>query len=254
MTSTAGQDTTVLDSMAAQMSCYGVAGDPLPYELRYDDTITLLMLAGFVVIATAFGLTQRFIFFQLKNFFHLSHNDAGRTMLSSSELRVLLLLSVQTCAQLAVYQYIYTVNNTDSAIAFEAPHVLTAVFFSLYVGWFVARAIAYTVVNNVFFDSRRNRDWQRSLLFLTAMEGVLLFLVLLPAVYLDLSVETVEVAVVSVVLLIKLLTAYKCYAIFFRQAGGFLQIILYLCTLEAVPLLLLWREMVEIGKCLTINY
>ena len=51
-----------------------------------------------------------------------------------------------------------------------------------------------------------------------------------------------------------MLTFYKSWAIFFRQNSMFLQIILYLCTLEIVPLLSLGGALVWITDVLKVNF
>lgn len=55
--------------------------------------------------------------------------------------------------------------------------------------------------------------------------------------------KTIIYYVLAVVFLVKLLSFYKCYVIFFRQNGIFLQIILYFCALEIVPLATLWGDL-----------
>ena len=54
--------------------------------------------------------------------------------------------------------------------------------------------------------------------------------------------------------LVKMLTFYKCYVTFFRRNEFKLQIILYLCTLEIVPLLAFWGALVTTANNLKINF
>ncbi len=46
----------------------------------------------------------------------------------------------------------------------------------------------------------------------------------------------------------------KAYIIFFRRNGVFLQIFLYFCALEVVPLFALWGGLVLISHYLKINF
>ncbi|MBR6129849.1 MAG: DUF4271 domain-containing protein, partial [Bacteroidaceae bacterium] len=59
---------------------------------------------------------------------------------------------------------------------------------------------------------------------------------------------------VSIVIIAKILTFYKCWSIFFRQKSIFLQIILYLCALEIIPLLSLGGILVLVTDLLKVNY
>ena len=72
------------------------------------------------------------------------------------------------------------------------------------------------------------------------MEGVLLFPVLLLRAYFEFPIQTAAVYTFLVVFFITILTIYKTYVIFFAQKALYVQIILYFCALEMVPLLSLW--------------
>jgi hypothetical protein len=91
----------------------------------------------------------------------------------------------------------------------------------------------------VFFDSKRNTLWLKTELFITAIEGIALYPVVLLLVYFDMETKNVITYLIIVLILVKILTFYKCFVIFFRRIGVYLQIFLYFCTLEIVPLLAL---------------
>ena len=59
---------------------------------------------------------------------------------------------------------------------------------------------------------------------------------------------------IFILLLTKILTFFKLWAIFFRQTGYFLQIILYLCALEIIPLLSLVGVLSLIADVLKVNF
>lgn len=240
------QDSTVVDTVAMLGRTIGVAGEPLSYALRNDNIITLLLFAGFIVSAIAFGNMQRFVLSQLKNFFYIPRNDFGRITLSSSELRPQLFLVMQTCMLLSLLAYLFVFNyiGTDAVIAERYSLMLT--FLVVFAGYFIVRALLYAIINEIFFNRRQAREWLRSLLFITSMESILLFPVVLIAVYHDLDITTVEICVASVIGLVKLMLVCKCYAIFFRRLGLFVRLFLYLCALEAVPFLLMWAGLAHI--------
>lgn len=82
---------------------------------------------------------------------------------------------------------------------------------------------------------------------------MLLLPVVLLQVYFDLEIQSVVIYFIVVLILVKILTFYKCYFIFFRKAGVILQIILYFCALEIVPIAALWGALVITGNHLKIN-
>ena len=92
------------------------------------------------------------------------------------------------------------------------------------------------------------------MLLLTAIEGIMLFPAILFQSYFEASPQFIVIYAVFVVVLVKIFTFYKCFVIFFRKNGLFLQIILYFCTLEIIPLLVLWGGLGIITNALTINF
>ena len=112
----------------------------------------------------------------------------------------------------------------------------------------------YSFVNWVFFDGKRNGQWIRSLSFLISLEGLLAYPAILMGPYLNVPIQNVEIYFAIGLILVKLMTFYKCYVIFFRQNVVGLQIILYLCALEIVPLLALWKVLYITANSLKINF
>ena len=92
------------------------------------------------------------------------------------------------------------------------------------------------------------------MLFIAAMEGIVLFPLVLLLSYFDLSMESAIIYMAIVLILVKILTFYKCFVIFFRRNSGLLQNILYFCALELTPLLILAGLMVMIVDNLKINF
>ena len=94
----------------------------------------------------------------------------------------------------------------------------------------------------------------KAYLFLFSCEGVLLFPVVMLLTYFNLSLDAAIIYALIVVGLVKILSFYKSYIIFFRGNGSFLQIFLYFCALEVVPLFALWGGLVLISHYLKINF
>ena len=232
---------------------YGVTGDPIPYTIRTDNAMTLLLLFCAVLFVVSVGRSRRFIVRQLKEFFLLPREDNSFTE-TSGELRFQLFLVLQSSLLLSIIGYSMITHYVADTFVLDADVQLVGILFALFLSFFLLRTLLYSVVNLVFFDARRNLQWLRALLFLQAIEGVLLFPAVLLQVYFDLSAENVLYYFVFVLFLTKIFTIYKVWAIFFRRNGLFLQIILYFCTLEVVPLLLFGGAMLEIVDLLTINF
>lgn len=233
---------------------YGVAGDPVPYTLRGDNVITSLLLACFIMAAIAFASSRRFITKQLKDFIYLPRSEESTLTETSSEIRYQFFFVLQTCLLLSITYFFYVINFVTRTFVLDSTYLLVGIFFAVFLGWMVMRAVGYSMVNCVFFSGKKNIQWMKSLLFITAAEGVILFPAVLLQVYFYLPFQNVVYFFIFALILIKILTFYKCWVIFFRQNAFSLQIFLYFCALEIIPLMALWGIMAGIVNELKINF
>ena len=243
------------DSVAYGESRPGVTGDPVPYTIRRDDTVTSLLLACFILALISFARSRDFIFRQAKEFFVVRHSGpATEVTETTSEFRFQFFLAGQTCLLASIVTFLYTLERIADTFILKSQHLLIWIFFGCYVGYFLLKSALYATVNGVFFDAKQNRRWQKSLLFIICVEGVLLFPLVMLQAYFNLSMKNAVIYAYIVVLLTKLLTFYKIYVIFFGEKRAFLQIILYFCTLEIVPLFSLGGILVAIVDLLKLNF
>ena len=234
---------------------YGVAGDPVPYTIRGDNTVTLLLLTIVVVALFSFARSRDFIIYQAKEFFKPPRSGQTTEITeTSSEFRFQFFLAAQTCLVTSIIAFFYTQQNVADTFILKSQYMLIWIFFGCFVVYFLLKSLLYAIVNSIFFDRKDNSNWQKSLLFLVSAEGVALFPLVMLQSYFNLSLQNAIVYVLVVVVLVKLLTFYKCYVIFFRRNAAYLQNILYFCALEIVPMFSLWGFLVIIVDYLKINF
>ena len=233
---------------------YGVAGDPIPYSVHSDNIITSLLLACFVIAVISLASARRFIIRQAKNFFYIQHEGTTEVTETASELRFQGFLVFLTCILIALLYYFYTLHYYGETFALTTQYHLIAVYLAMVVVYFLVKIMLYSIVNMVFFDGKNNRQWVKALLFIISMEGVLLFPAVILWAYFNLTLQNVVIYFVVVLIIVKILTFYKCYLIFFRRNVVKLQIILYFCTLEIIPLLAFWGTLVITANSLKINF
>ena len=231
----------------------GVAGDPVPYAISRDPVITLLLLGCFVLAMMAYVKSRRLIMRQLKEFFRPLRNEKTTAMTETSgEFRFQFFLVLQSCLLFAlVYFFHVQIHVTDTFIIDQ--YQVIGVFALTVFAYFMLKAVFYAIAGWVFFDRRRNEIWMKSYLFLLGMEGVCIFPVVMLQAYFEMSVQTTLIATAAVMALFKILALYKTYTIFFRQSGHSLQIFLYFCTLEMMPLAAALGVLGTIANCLKVN-
>ena len=232
---------------------HGVAGDPVPYTIAGDNLITSLLLACFILAMVALAKSQDFITRQAKNFFHVQRGTTTEITETAGELWVQFGLVAQTCLLFAIIYFFYLRSYVTDTFTIEQ-YQIVGIFTAVFAGYFLIKALIYSAVSWVFFDTKRNEQWMKSYLFILALEGVLLFPLVMLLSYFHLSMHNTVIYVGFVIIFTKILTFYKSFLIFFKQKRFFLQNILYLCALEIVPLLLLWGVLVLIGNMLKVNF
>ena len=233
----------------------GMAGDPRPYSIRTDDILTGILLGCLAVAIISLSRTRFFFAEQIKNFFRIQRTENVFEMTGTTgENRVQMFLCLQTCLLCALLCFIYTHENIATHFALGSPYELILIFMGCFAAYFLVKAALYSLIDNVFFDGKSHMQWLRSYVFLTAVEGLMLFPLVMFQSYFNIDTNGALIYIGIVLTIVKFLTFYKQWVIFFRQNVAPLQIFLYFCTLEIVPLLSLMGILVLIVDHLKINF
>ena len=233
---------------------FGVAGDPVPYSIHNDSVITSILLAFFILVVIAIANIHEFIVRQFKNFFYIPREGTSEMTETGTELRIQVFMVFLSSLLLSLLFYFYTIHYIGDTFVLESQYHLIAVYLVLMIVYFTAKVILYSVVNSVFFDSKRKQHWFKTLLFISSMEGLILFPAVLLQTYFDMSEKNVILYFTIVLFFVKILTFFKCYVVFFRRNVVKLQIILYFCALEMVPLLAFWGALDYVANSLKIIF
>ena len=231
----------------------GVSGDPVPYSINNDNFVTGLLIVCFLLIALTYSRISDFLNRQLKNFFYTQKGE--HTIIETgSEMKLQMVFVVHTSLVYGLLFYFYTLNFLTDTFIFSTEYIILAFFFAVFLVFFAIRFGLYAMVNPVFFDKAENKKFLTSLLLITSIEGVLVFPSLLLLAFFRISAIYAIWYCAIAVILVKILTFYKSYVIFFKQKRYFLQIFLYFCALEIVPLFALWGELLTIVDLFKIKF
>ena len=217
----------------------GVSGIPAPYVVSNDNVIAAMLLGCFIMSMVAFSLSRNFIERQVKSFFRVSRSKE-LAIETNEEMRFQTILIAQTSLLGSILYYFFAHNVGGGKLSNGSQLGAIGCFFGILIAYFLFKYLVYGFVNWVFFDRKNNGQWRRTQVFLSSLEGVLLFPIVLLLVYFSLSLHAALIYTLIVMLFIKMLAFYKSYTIFFKRMGANLQIILYFCALELMPLMVLW--------------
>lgn len=232
----------------------GIPGDPVPYRAANDDVITIVLLICFMMTVLMVSRSLRFIFVQAKDILYTFREDSVEMKETASEVNYQIFLCLQAGLLLALSFFFYAQETIGETYILSSEYALMGVFFSIFIGYFLVKELMYSWVHYTFFESRQRRQSMVARLFLTAMEGVLMLPAVLVHTYFGMSSVSLLTYAIIVIILTKILSFYKTYTIFFREKGLFLQNFLYFCTLEAVPLAMLWGILLFVADYLKVTY
>ena len=233
---------------------FGVAGDPVPYNIHNDSIITSILLGFFILMVIAYANTHEFVTRQLKKFFYVPSEETMEITETGTELRIQLFMVLLSSVLLSLLYYFYVIHFVGDTFILNSQYLLIAIYLVMMVSYFMAKWWLYTLVNTVFFGSKKNRHWLKTILFISSMEGAVFLPAVLLQAYFDMTEKNVVIYFVIVLIFVKILTFFKCYVAFFRRNVVKLQIILYFCALEMVPLLAFWGALDYVTDSLKINF
>ncbi|MEG2156804.1 MAG: DUF4271 domain-containing protein [Bacteroidaceae bacterium] len=232
----------------------GMAGDPPPYRLSSDNYVTGALLLSFFLVIYVIVRSSHIFMQQIKDFFYVNEHESLFGISTEMEQSGQLFLISQTCFILGILFFDYTqITMTDVANQ-VSPYKLLCLDIGILFVYFTVKVSLYSCINWVFFEKKKCKQWISSYFLIILGIGISLFPIALLVVYFDLSLPSVQISVIIVLIIANTLLFHKCYNIFFNYPYGYLHLILYFCTLEILPLLMLWRAMVYANKCLMVNF
>lgn len=159
---------------------------------------------------------------------------------TTNESRVLLLLIVQYVACLGILLYALAGQrhaHVDSGHIFRT----TAMLMGLAGAYYCFELCAYNVVGYVFGTADGRRQWVRGFNASQSLAGLALMIpALLTIFYPDAARPTLIVAG-CIYFLARLIFITKGFRIFFTRIASLVYFILYLCTLEIIPVIIVYR-------------
>jgi len=218
----------------------GVSGNEIPYSFARDNIIIGVLVACFLLTTIAFAKGSKELWKRCKNFFYQPREKTSSYAAAATfEKHSLRLLIVQTCLLFSLLIYCAVDKGLRPTLYIDRAQLLGLLVLIMIV-YFLLKTWIYRFVNWVFFDKTKYKTWLGDFLFLLGACGIILFPATLALVFYDVSLKNISYFVIAVVILFKIFVFYRSFIIFFKRKNAYLQIILYFCALEIVPVLLLY--------------
>ena len=241
-------------------------GEMRPFWMGGDDVVSGALILAFVCLALVFAGGGMFIVSRLAAFFR-NHHRRGFAAFPPDvafEGKPLLLIAVSVVWGVLLYYLLgdwWTQNNLLAAVpaqqlppwaqnalawcvgAWQSPYFLLGLATAAALLYYLLKLWLYRLVNNVFFDGDVATDWEGYYLLHLFVMAVLLMPLCLGAVFSNWSAEKVFYLSVGFVIFAKIALFYKQFHVFSVVKISFFHLLLYFCTLEILPLLLLYKAL-----------
>lgn len=216
-----------------------------PFSPQGDDVFLIVLLGVFFLLAIVFSDSSRYLK-QLVSGYSLGHSrrfsDEVRTS-RSFYMRILLLLQACVCPSLCLVNGLYA-----AGLITDRSEALTALLYGAagLVAWMLVKTLLYSLVNAILFTRQQSAAWNQVYADTFILTGFVWFLVAVVTTFFSLPVTAITVIALTLVCVAEIWLAVKAFHIFFVNFHGGLQLIIYLCTLEWIPLLVLAKFLIRI--------
>lgn len=110
--------------------------------------------------------------------------------------------------------------------------------------FYLLKGLLFIITNRIFFDSTTTTMWEQSYACWTILTSIPLYLLAVVAIFFNLPSNIVLALFTIGLALLEICLLYKAFHIFSVKKYGILQIFIYLCSLELMPLLVAGRALV----------
>ena len=243
------------DTMSLCTQSVGMEMEGIPYHPHVDNVFVSALLFCFFLLAFTLAAEKHYLAQRIEKMFYVREKpDLFSDGDMKSSVKCQLLLSLFTCLLLAILFVDYSYETVPQLFQHYSLPFLLGSCLLISILSFAFKVGLFALVDWVFFDKEKNSLWIESYVLLYSLGGLFLFMLLLSYVYFDLSKLYALVSVALIALLVEILLFYKCFKVFFNKKYGCVYLIVYFCTLELAPCLLLGKTLIAANSLLITNY
>lgn len=167
---------------------------------------------------------------------------------TANESRVVVLMGLQWCiyTALLLYSHINVIRELDPHRAFRDTAVLTA----LMCAWYLAQLCACNLLGYTFSTPEGQRRYVQGYTASQSLMGFTLIIPALVSIFYPTATHTMTIAGIILYIIFRLIFIFKGFRIFYDKISSLLYFILYLCTLEIIPVIFIYNSALF---CLTCN-
>jgi len=192
----------------------------------------LFFLLVFSITRSGSLITETF-----KNFFQVKERSSifSKATVNDFQIRIFLIIFSVGVVSLYAYLQLHKPGSDFSLLIYSYTLIITGIF----VGF---KSLMFDVLGYVFLDNATSKMAKESYFNIFSFLGLLLFPLLIIQIYIPYNFNgVIEVISLITCIIAYVLIAFKLFQIFFHKIIASFYILLYLCTLEFLPLFALYQ-------------
>lgn len=221
-------------------------GTPRAFTLQSENWISVLLMFQFFIYAYFFIRSRKFWTESFKGLFQVKERSSLFMDTSLRDTRQNLSLALLSTINLGLFLYIFISSGN---IFYEDKSITVLLFLLGTSVFFLFQYIAFHFLGFVFFGNNNAvESFQNSVSTLISFFGISLYPIVLLLIYSPQFSPYLIFLGIFCYLLFVIFKLYKLIKIFYLEFYSFLYLILYLCTLEILPLTLLYVALAKIEQ------
>lgn len=212
------------------------------------------VLLAFIMLTCLFAWYKKYLKEQIRDFFMPTNNQQGLTAIkTNAESYAPLLLVVTTCLTngLLLFGFIDQWFALDLGILHHT--AVLGICIAVFAAYNLVRWILYSFVNWIFFNVNMRKSWKEGFSLLSVLESLAMLPIFIVCMNLDWDLQKMAILLLVTYTILRFLLLYHSFRIFFPKMYGILHLFAYLCTLESVPLAILWASFKLISAILIVK-
>ena len=215
----------------------GFIGIPHPSLPQTESWVFIILLVLFFLLVYSVSTSTGIIAETIKSFFQVKERSSIFSKATVTDFRLRLLLVIFSIGVFSLYIYLL-VFKPESQFPIKTYGyflIITAIFLGI-------KSLLIDVIGYVFLSPSNKKMAKESYFNIVSILGVSLFIMLILQIYIPREYYNIT-EIISLVMCLGacILVIIKLFQIFFHKIVASFYILLYLCTLEILPLVILYR-------------
>lgn len=213
-------------------------------DISRDSGVAIILLICFALIVVGYMLGGPVHSFRLSLLFSIKERPSIFSKAGTYDQLINRLFNVQFILSLGIFATIFfrhILNHPFEEGHFFYMSLLFSLIFSVY---YILWINVVRIVGNLFLPESDVRMWLRDHLILSGEMGIVLFITTITMIYIR-GIESIGIYIgLFVVISLKVIAIYKGVRLFFSNLYSWFYLILYLCALEMIPIVLLYKSII----------